>query len=42
MAEKRKVWDLPLRMFHWLLVLNIAASWYTAENGDVYKRQSFG
>jgi len=36
MAEKRKVWDLPLRMFHWLLVLNIAASWYTAENGEEY------
>ncbi len=36
MAEKRRVWDLPLRMFHWLLVLNIAASWYTAENGEEY------
>lgn len=36
MAEKRRVWDLPLRLFHWLLVLNIAASWYTAENGEEY------
>ncbi|MFO1502992.1 MAG: cytochrome b/b6 domain-containing protein [Steroidobacteraceae bacterium] len=36
MVEKRRVWDLPLRMFHWLLVLNIAASWYTAENGEEY------
>ena len=36
MADKRRVWDLPVRMFHWLLVLNIAASWYTAENGEEY------
>lgn len=36
MAEKRLVWDLPLRMFHWLLVLSIAASWYTAEYSEEY------
>jgi cytochrome b len=36
MVEKRRVWDLPVRLFHWLLVLNIAASWYTAEHGDDY------
>jgi cytochrome b len=30
-SSKRLVWDLPLRLFHWLLVLSIAASWYTAE-----------
>lgn len=29
--EKRLVWDLPLRLFHWVLVLSLAASWYTAE-----------
>jgi cytochrome b len=29
--EKRLVWDLPLRLFHWLLVLLFAASWLTAE-----------
>jgi cytochrome b len=34
MAEdKRLVWDLPLRLFHWLLVLSLAASWATAEAG---------
>jgi len=34
MAEERRlVWDLPLRLFHWLLVLSIAASWITAELG---------
>ena len=36
MSEKRLVWDLPLRVFHWLLVLSIAASWYTAEYSDEY------
>jgi cytochrome b len=36
MTDKRLVWDLPLRLFHWLLVLSIAASWYTAENSDEY------
>jgi len=36
MAEKRYVWDLPLRLFHWLLVLSIGASWYTAENSEEY------
>jgi cytochrome b len=36
MSEKRLVWDLPLRLFHWLLVLSIAASWYTAENSSEY------
>lgn len=34
MSEKKLVWDLPLRLFHWLLVLSIAASWYTAENSE--------
>lgn len=36
MSDKRLVWDLPLRVFHWLLVLSIAASWYTAENSEEY------
>lgn len=31
--EKRLVWDLPLRLFHWLLVLSMLASWVTAELG---------
>jgi cytochrome b len=36
MSEKRLVWDLPLRLFHWVLVLSLAASWYTAENSEEY------
>jgi cytochrome b len=31
--EQRLVWDLPLRLFHWLLVLCMTASWATAEGG---------
>lgn len=28
-----KVWDLPTRLFHWLIVLVFCVSWYTAEEG---------
>lgn len=31
--ERVRVWDLPTRLVHWLLVLLIALSWWTAENG---------
>jgi cytochrome b len=31
--ERKLVWDLPLRLFHWLLVLLFLASWLTAELG---------
>ena len=26
------VWDLPVRVFHWLLVISFAGSWLTAES----------
>ncbi|MCB1757803.1 MAG: cytochrome b/b6 domain-containing protein [Gammaproteobacteria bacterium] len=29
-----KLWDLPVRLFHWLLVLALGALWYTGETGD--------
>lgn len=29
-----KVWDLPVRLFHWTLVLLFAVSWASAEIGD--------
>ncbi len=29
--HKKLIWDLPLRLFHWLLVLAILGSWYTSE-----------
>ena len=31
-AFKQPVWDLPVRLFHWLLVGLIAFSWWSAEN----------
>jgi len=31
--EKRLVWDLPTRLFHWLLVASILASYLTADAG---------
>lgn len=31
-SAKVAVWDLPVRLFHWSLVLLIALSWWSAEN----------
>lgn len=31
---QRLVWDLPLRVFHWLLVISVAASWATGQIGS--------
>jgi len=33
MVEKRLVWDLPTRLFHWLLALDILALYLTADGG---------
>lgn len=32
-AERRLVWDLPLRLFHWLFATSVIASWATAKAG---------
>ena len=32
---KAPVWDLPTRLFHWLLTLLIAFSWWSAEEGEL-------
>ena len=29
--NKKLIWDLPVRIFHWLLVINIGYSWYAVE-----------
>jgi cytochrome b len=29
------IWDVPTRLFHWALVLLIAAAWWTAENDEI-------
>lgn len=31
MTNKFLVWDLPVRLFHWLLVISLTASWYTSD-----------
>ena len=34
--EEQLVWDLPLRVFHWALVLVLAACWATQELGTAW------
>jgi len=31
MKEKILIWDLPLRIFHWALVLTVCCLWYTSD-----------
>ena len=31
-----KLWDLPTRLFHWLLAIGIAAAWGTGELGGIW------
>src|SRR5215471_6177411 len=38
---RRLVWDLPLRLFHWLFALGIAASWATAKAGFDWMQYHF-
>ena len=35
------VWDLPLRLWHWALVLCLAGSWITAEAGFEWQTTHF-
>lgn len=34
-ASGARVWDLPTRLFHWLLVALFAFSWWSAENREM-------
>ena len=34
-AAKQRVWDLPTRLFHWLLVALIAFSWWSGKNDRI-------
>ena len=37
--KHKLVWDLPLRLFHWLFAISILASWYTSEQeGEMIER----
>jgi len=31
MTNKLLVWDLPVRLFHWLLAISLVVSWYTSD-----------
>jgi cytochrome b len=35
-TAERRVWDLPVRVFHWTLVLAVAGSWLTHQLGVNY------
>lgn len=37
-----RVWDLPIRVVHWGLVVCLAGSWWTAENEDWERHLLFG
>ena len=37
-VERRLVWDLPVRVVHWTLLLVIAGSWITSRLGPAYFR----
>jgi cytochrome b len=40
-ASRQFVWDLPVRLFHWALVILIGFSWWSAENYHMdWHRQS--
>jgi cytochrome b len=40
-GDKRLIWDLPLRLFHWLLVLSMIASYTTAKLGFDWMQYHF-
>lgn len=40
---KQQVWDLPVRLLHWLLVATIAAAWITSHRtGSVHEYIGYG
>lgn len=40
--QDAKVWDLPVRLFHWLLPVGLTAQWYTAEEGLFETHETIG
>ena len=40
-SQRILVWDLPLRLFHWLLVVCVIGSWLTAESGVEWAETHF-
>jgi cytochrome b len=41
MLKKHLVWDIPTRLFHWLLVIALLTQWITAEVGGQYMEWHF-
>ncbi len=41
MSNKLLIWDLPLRIFHWSLVLTLGGLWYTSEQDNGYFEYHF-
>ena len=43
MVEEKsiKLWDLPTRVFHWLLVGSFAIAWYAGENEIIAFKEGF-
>lgn len=37
-THRLRVWDLPVRVFHWVLVFAIGFLWYSGENADDLER----
>lgn len=37
-----KLWDLPVRLVHWAIVLLIGGLWWSAEEGDLILHKQFG
>ena len=34
-VAKQPIWDLPTRLFHWLLVALVSFSWWSGKNGQI-------
>lgn len=34
MSKHALIWDLPLRLFHWLFAVTVIASWYTSDQDN--------
>ena len=41
-AVRIKLWDVPVRVIHWALVLMMPALWWTAESGDLTLHKQLG
>jgi cytochrome b len=41
-GDSHPLWDLPTRLFHWLLVLCLLLSWWTGEEGQFERHEWLG